>query len=375
MLKIAVILGTRPEVIKLAPVIREAQARKHRVQLITTGQHRDLVVPLLEFFGLKSDLELAVMARNQGLAVTTEKILGGLNLHRDFFEDSDLIFVQGDTVTAWAGACWGFCHQIRVAHIEAGLRTNDLAAPFPEEGYRQMIGRIASFHFAPTLQCAMALEREWVSKKSIHVVGNTSIDALNWALLQVGDRRLSEVCELPSQLADFIESGKFVLVTAHRRESLGLGMEGICKGLLGLLSQAPEVRVVFPMHPNPQVRESVQRNLGNHDRIHLCESLPYAAFISVLKRAEVILTDSGGIQEEAPTLRKPILVLRDQTERQEGVDAGFSKLIGTDPAKIIEATLSALRVGLSTQAENPFGDGKAAMRVFRAVEEASEIFN
>ncbi len=369
MLKISIILGTRPEVIKLAPVVHAARTFGHRVKLITTGQHRELTYPLLKFFDLQPDLDLDVMTADQSLTGLSERILRGLNQHSETLKDSDYIFVQGDTVTACLGAYWGFYSRIPVAHVEAGLRTYDLGAPFPEEGNRQLIGRISRFHFAPTLQAAMALEKEGVDPSSIYKVGNTSIDALNWAMVKLGERSLSELSEVPRSVAEFASQGRFILLTAHRRESFGPGFEGICEGVLGLLKSQSDIRVIYPVHPNPQVRDRVRKRLGGHERILLCDPLAYVGFLALLRAAEVVLTDSGGVQEEAPTLRKPILVLREKTERPEGVEAGFSQLVGTHPGTIIKATQAALKNGLSTKASNPYGDGQASTRMMKILGE------
>lgn len=365
----SVILGTRPEVIKLAPVVHAARARGHRVRLITTGQHRDLTYPLLKFFELKPDIDLDVMSAAQELSQVSERILSGLNLHSKDLEDSGVIFIQGDTITALIGAVWGFFNRIPVAHVEAGLRTHDLNAPFPEEANRQLISRIACFHFAPTVQAAMALQMENVKLDDIFTVGNTSIDALKWALNHLGEQKLTEIQEIPLRVAQFAQEGRYIMVTAHRRESFGVGFDGICDGILGLIERVPDLRVIYPVHPNPQVKNAAERRLGSQSRILLCDPLPYVGFLALLKSAHVILTDSGGVQEEAPSLRIPILVLREKTERLEGVEAGFSKLVGTHSSRIIEATLSALNEEMTLKGENPYGDGQSAARMIKLVEE------
>ena len=365
----SVILGTRPEVIKLAPVVHAARARGHRVRLITTGQHRDLTYPLLKFFELKPDIDLDVMSAAQELSQVSERILSGLNLHSKDLEDSGVIFIQGDTITALIGAVWGFFNRIPVAHVEAGLRTHDLNAPFPEEANRQLISRIACFHFAPTVQAAMALQMENVKLDDIFTVGNTSIDALKWALNHLGEQKLTEIQEIPLRVAQFAQEGRYIMVTAHRRESFGVGFDGICDGILGLIERVPDLRVIYPVHPNPQAKNAAERRLGSQSRILLCDPLPYVGFLALLKSAHVILTDSGGVQEEAPSLRIPILVLREKTERLEGVEAGFSKLVGTHSSRIIEATLSALNEEMTLKGENPYGDGQSAARMIKLVEE------
>jgi UDP-N-acetylglucosamine 2-epimerase (non-hydrolysing) len=253
--------------------------------------------------------------------------------------------------------------------VEAGLRTHDLKSPFPEEANRQLISRIACFHFAPTVQAAMALEKENLRLADIFTVGNTSIDALKWALNHLGDQKLTEIQDVPLKVAQFAEMGRYLVVTAHRRESFGVGFEGICDGILGLIERVPDLRVIYPVHPNPQVKNAAERRLGAQSRILLCDPLPYVGFLALLRSAAAILTDSGGVQEEAPSLRVPILVLREKTERPEGVESGFSKLVGTHSSRIIEATLSALSDEKTTQGENPYGDGQSAARMIKLVEE------
>jgi UDP-N-acetylglucosamine 2-epimerase len=363
MAKLLVIIGTRPEAIKLSPVVHAARAGGHEVTVVTTGQHREMVYPLLSYFDAQADVDLDVMTADQSLAALSEKILRGLEQNAVVLKQSDSIIVQGDTVTAMIAAYWGFCQRIPVAHVEAGLRTYDLSAPFPEEGNRQVIARMASFHFAPTLRAAMALSREGVDQDSIFQVGNTGIDALQFVLNKIGKRSLKEIREVPALVADFVQGGKMLLVTAHRRESFGTGLNNICEGILGVLESCHDVKVIFPVHPNPRVRETVEALLSGHPRILLCQPLPYVGFIAVLKSASVILTDSGGVQEEAPTLRKPILVLRDKTERPEGVLAGFARLVGTDASLIRAATLHALDYGLEVSGPNPYGDGHSAERI------------
>lgn len=362
-----VILGTRPEVIKLAPVIHEARKQGHSVRVIATGQHRELTYPLMKHFGLKADLDLDVMCRNQDLTELSERVLRGFNQERDVLLNSEIFVVQGDTTSAWLGAFWGFIHRIPIAHVEAGLRTYDLTAPFPEEANRQLMSRITDLHFAPTLQAARALMKEGIQDSKISVVGNTSIDALYWTLKSLGEKRISDIPEIPKDVRIFAEMGPYLLVTAHRRESFGEGFEGICEGLLGLLSAEREIRLIYPVHPNPKVREKVTARLSDHPRILLCDPIPYVGFLALLRGAAVVLTDSGGVQEEAPSLLKPIIVLRDQTERPEGVEAGFSHPVGTSPQKIIKKTQDVLREGLATQCANPYGDGLAALRIVQKI--------
>jgi UDP-N-acetylglucosamine 2-epimerase (non-hydrolysing) len=368
-MKVSVVLGTRPEVIKLAPVIQAAKQRGHEVQVILTGQHRHMALPLLEFFGISPDKNLDVMTMNQSLTTLSERVLHTLNEMGEQAK-SDVLLVQGDTTSAFVAGYWAFCHRIPVAHVEAGLRTYDLNAPFPEEANRQLIGRIARFHFAPTAQAKTALKKENVNAKNIFVVGNTAIDALNYTLKRTKDLNIPDVERLKPEILDFVGDNQLVLVTAHRRESFGGGFEGICKGIRAVADARKDVRIIYPVHPNPNVRDPVNKLLGDHPQIMLVDPLPYFGFILLMQKASVLLTDSGGIQEEGPTLRKPILVMRDTTERPEGVRKGFSKLVGTNPKKIEKETLLALKKGCSGKGPNPYGDGKSAFRIIKTLEKA-----
>jgi len=369
-MRISIVFGTRPEVIKLAPVALQARRAGHDVSLIFTGQHRDMVIPLLRLFGLSPDLDLEAMTANQTLSALSARILIAMDAHRDKIA-ADVVVVQGDTTSALIAAYWAFLNQIPVAHVEAGLRTYDLEAPFPEEANRQMIGRIAKFHFAPTVQAANSLKNEYL-REHIHVVGNTSIDALLYCL---GRIRLGDVPPqggLTSELRDFVSQGKTILVTAHRRENHGDGMKRICEALLQIVEKNPEARIVYPVHPNPNVKKPANALLGHHKRILLCDPLPYLAFVEMMDRASVLLTDSGGVQEEGPTLRKPILVMRETTERPEGVTAGFASLLGTDVEKIVHSALRALEYGCTTDSPNPYGDGMSAERIVAILENAPQ---
>jgi UDP-N-acetylglucosamine 2-epimerase (non-hydrolysing) len=366
-MRIAVVFGTRPEVIKCAPIIKAARERGHDVKVIVTGQHRHLVAPLMRFFDIGTDIDLDVMLPNQTLSKLSERILSRLNENQSL-TDLDYLLVQGDTTSAAMASYWAFLHKIPVGHIEAGLRTYDLAAPFPEEANRQLIGRIATLHFAPTKMAETALLRENISPETIHQVGNSSIDALEYALRRVDDPSVPAEERLDPKILEFLGEHKLVLVTAHRRESFGNAFESICHGIRSILDASEETKVVYPVHPNPNVREPVMRLLGDHPRVLLCEPLPYVGFIKLMSRADVILTDSGGIQEEGPTLKKPILVMRDQTERPEGVEAGFAKLVGTDPKRILEATLHALKSEFKVDRVNPYGDGKTSVRICTILE-------
>jgi UDP-N-acetylglucosamine 2-epimerase (non-hydrolysing) len=366
-LTLTVIFGTRPEIVKLAPVIHAAKRRGHRIKAVLTGQHRDMAVPLLKFFKIAPDLDLDVMMPNQTLGALSERILEAMNVNQERLK-ADCLIVQGDTTSAFMASYWAFCQKIPVAHVEAGLRTYDLGAPYPEEGNRQLIGRLADFHFAPTLQATKALENEQVHKERIFTVGNTAIDALQYALEEISALSLTQIPDLTPELVRFVGGHSLILVTAHRRESFGEGFDGICEGIKKIADSREDIRLVYPVHPNPNVRSPVEKHLESHPRILLCDPIPYVGFVALMKRASVLLTDSGGIQEEGPTLRKPIIVMREKTERPEGVTAGFSKLVGTDPGLIVHTTLTALDKGLQTNLENPYGDGKSALRIIETLE-------
>lgn len=359
--KVLFIIGTRPEAIKLAPVV--LQFREHapewETRVCVTAQHRDLLDPVLAAFGIVPEHDLNVMQPGQSLFQSTTRILEGLE--RVLTADKpDLIFVQGDTTTTFCGALAGFYRGIEVGHIEAGLRTWDMQQPFPEEMNRVLTSRLASLHFAPTAQAASNLLKEGISAP-IHVTGNTGIDALLRIQTQL------ECGRLTSEARPRVRNGRrMVLVTAHRRESFGEGFTRICNALAQLASRG-DIDLVFPVHPNPNVRRPVEHFLGSDPRIHLIEPLDYVSFVDVMRRCSFILTDSGGVQEEAPSLGKPVLVLREKTERPEAVVAGTARLVGTDPRTIVsESTLL-----LDDEAEyvrrsrihNPYGDGNASRRI------------
>ena len=364
---ITFVLGTRPEIVKLAPVIHEARQRKHHVQVILTGQHRSLAIPLLASFQITPDRDLAVMTHDQTLSSLAERILTRLNENIDLL-NTDTVIVQGDTTSAFIAAYWAFSHHIPIAHIEAGLRTYDLRAPFPEEANRQLIARIATFHFAPTAASGHALTAEGIPLDRIFNVGNTGIDAI-----QLATRRLDGSDELPSAhidrtILDFIGDRKLILVTAHRRENIGPPLSDICSGLRAVADARQDVRIVLPVHPNPAVRATAYAKLSDHPRILLCDPRPYFEFVALMKLSSLIVTDSGGLQEEAPSLKKPVLVLRNSTERTEGIAAGFSRLIGTNPDAILSETLKALDGTIPYNATNPYGDGKASQRILDILE-------
>ncbi len=365
---ISFVFGTRPEVIKMAPIILEAKKRRHDCRIIFTGQHKTMAAPLLKFFGIKPTLNLNVMSPNQTLTSLSAKILNALDKNKNRIK-SDVLLVQGDTSSAFISAYWAFCNNIQVGHVEAGLRTHDLRAPFPEEANRQLIGRIASIHFAPTVIARESLLIENTEKNKIAVVGNSAIDALFLTLNKIkSTKSLKPENKLNPKILSFIEHKKLVLVTGHRRESFGHGFLDICKGIRSIADADSEIRIVYPVHLNPNVKGPVFKLLGRHPRIMLCDPISYVPFVTLMQRAAVLLTDSGGIQEEGPSLKKPIIVMREKTERPEGVKAKFSVLVGTNPKKIKKETLLALKKGCIGRGKNPYGDGKTAKRIIKKLE-------
>jgi UDP-N-acetylglucosamine 2-epimerase (non-hydrolysing) len=357
-IKVMLVFGTRPEAIKLCPLALYLSQHPdfRQVRVCVTGQHRGLLDGALSTFGVTPDYDLDVMSDGQSLAESTARVLSRLDPVLAS-ERPDIVYVQGDTTSALAGALGAFYRGIPVAHVEAGLRTGDLASPFPEELNRVLAGRLCSLHFAPTERAAGNLRLEGVPESALFVTGNTAIDALLWVCgrLRAG--------QLPGCNVPVIPDGKrLILVTAHRRESLGAGLEGICTALLRLAARG-DCEIVYPVHPNPQVRRQVMPRLGNVRGIHLIDPLEYVAFVDLMRRSDLILTDSGGIQEEAPALGKPVLVLRDSTERQEAIEAGTALLVGTNPTVIFDETswlLDCERARQAmTSAQSPFGNGQA----------------
>lgn len=363
------IIGSRPEAIKMAPIVMamRKQPDEFHVTVCSTGQQRNMIPQALEEFGLAPDVDLNVMSDDQTLAELTSRLLTSL--------DSTIcdiqphwILVQGDTTSAMVGAVAGFYRRISVAHVEAGMRTGDPYSPFPEEVNRRIITQCATLHFAPTNRCRDNLLKEGVPETKVFVTGNTVIDALLYIREEIRGRG----SQLPSQLLEQLNGHRMILVTSHRRESFGPGLEGICLALRELHEEHQDVVFVYPVHPNPNVREPVQRLLGDRERILLIEPQPYKAMVELMDRSYVILTDSGGLQEEAPSLGKPVLVLRDKTERPEGVEAGNAELVGTDKERIVRVATELLtnrdRYRLMSSPANPYGDGKAAERMVAILE-------
>ncbi len=359
---VSVILGTRPEAIKLAPVIQALRASHHlRTEVILTGQHREMVDQVMRLFGLRADRDLEIMRPRQSLTDITEATLRGLEPYLQA-QRPQLVLVQGDTTTAFAAALAAFYQRIPVGHVEAGLRTDDLYHPFPEEANRRLISQLASLHFAPTPQAVDNLKQSRVIG-SIYCTGNTVIDAL----LQVAAHGIP--CPIPG--LDW-QRYRVLLVTVHRRENWGDPLIAIGQALLQILAEFPDTALLLPLHPNPAVREPLQALLGSRERVFLTEPLDYPCWVSAMQRCTLILSDSGGIQEEAPALGKPVLVLRQTTERPEAIAAGTARLVGTHPEKILEAARELLTdpqaYARMAQAQNPFGDGTAARQICHIIE-------
>ncbi|WP_224044663.1 non-hydrolyzing UDP-N-acetylglucosamine 2-epimerase [Paraburkholderia unamae] len=362
--------GTRPEAIKMAPLVKRLQREPGiRCQVCVTGQHREMLDQVLNLFCIQPEFDLNIMKRGQDLYDVTTSILVGM---RDVLarEQPDLVLVHGDTTTTMAATLAAFYSRTPVAHVEAGLRTGNLLSPWPEEANRKLTGTLASLHFAPTETARNNLLREGVSAQSIVVTGNTVIDAL----LHVRDRLASDT-QLREQaqrvLPQLDLARRLILVTGHRRESFGDGFERICTALAQIARAWPDVDVVYPVHLNPSVREPVNRLLTGIANVHLIEPLDYLPFVSLMDRAHLILTDSGGIQEEAPSLRKPVLVMRETTERQEAVDAGVVRLVGTDVGAIVNGVTQLLNdddaYAAMSRGGNPYGDGQACERITGAL--------
>lgn len=370
---ILTILGTRPEAIKLAPVIHELERRpdEFRSVVCTTGQHRELLEPMLRFFHIQPDVDLDVMRENQQLGALTARLVEALD---PVFEriQPDWVIVQGDTTTVLATALAAYYRRIRVAHVEAGLRTGHRDSPFPEEVNRRVAGVIADLHFAPTERAMRNLRRESTPADRICLSGNTVVDALQWSVGEIA----KQPPEWPSDVPALADMNRLLLVTGHRRENFGQGLQQVCVALREIAETLPDCDIIYPVHLNPNVREPVHRLLGEHPRIHLAEPVDYPIMVALLKRSWLVLTDSGGIQEEAPTFHVPCLVTREKTERPEGVRAGVAKLVGTDANRIVRAVTrlhnhpSAYEA--MTTGENPYGDGRAAERIVsRLAEEES----
>ncbi|WP_313451092.1 non-hydrolyzing UDP-N-acetylglucosamine 2-epimerase [Pseudomonas rhodesiae] len=375
MLKTLCVFGTRPEAIKMAPVaIALGNDPSVDAKICVTGQHREMLDQVLNLFDLVPDFDLNIMKPSQDLTDVTVRILEGL---RGVFAEfvPDVVLVHGDTATTFAASLAAYYHRIPVAHVEAGLRTGDIYSPWPEEGNRKLTGALANLHFAPTQTSQANLLREGVPEQNVLVTGNTVIDALMMVIDRLKtDERLREGAAKPSSFIS--PERRIVLVTGHRRESFGDGFERICKALAHIANTHKDVDIIYPMHLNPNVREPVNRVLKDIKNVHLIEPLDYLPFVYLMEKSYLILTDSGGIQEEAPSLGKPVLVMRDTTERPEALEAGTVKLVGTDVetmiAEVDELLNSQSAYEKMSFAHNPYGDGKASHRI---VETLRQVFS
>lgn len=362
--KILVIFGTRPEAIKLFPVIHKLQEHRDvQTRVLVTGQHRQMLDQVLDIGEIRPDYDLDVMAPNQTLDALTARLLTGIGEVLDI-ERPARVIVQGDTATAMVGALAAYYRQIPVSHVEAGLRSHNIYQPWPEEVNRKIIGTIADQHFAPTHVSADALIAEAVAPEKIHITGNSVIDALYWVTDKIA-RQPDLACDLVEIETRF--AGKRIIgVTTHRRENFGDGMADIAAALLEIAAR-DDVAIIFPVHMNPNVRKVMDTKLGNHPRIAMIEPLDYPHFARLLSISYIMLSDSGGVQEEAPALGKPVLVMRETTERPEGVAAGTAKLVGTDKNRIISEIFTLLddeaAYSNMARAHNPFGDGQAAHKI------------
>lgn len=364
--KILVVVGTRPEAIKMAPVILALREQEWvEVTVLATAQHRQMLDQVMTAFGIETDIDLNLMRPNQSLTELTARILQGMDevfSEREF----DAVLVQGDTTTVMAVALAAFYRRIPVGHIEAGLRTGDISNPFPEEMNRVVAGRLSRWHFAPTQSARQNLIREGYPDQAVHVTGNTVIDAL----MTVASRDLDVGVDLP-------DDRRLVLVTSHRRENFGQPLREICLAVRDLVEKHPDIHVLFPVHPNPNVVSTVNEILSGHPSITLTSPLDYLPFVAAMKRAHLILSDSGGVQEEAPALAKPVLVLRRETERPEAVDEGVVRLVGADRAAIV-AQASALlddhrAYAAMARGVSPYGDGNASLRIVNILKEGLSV--
>lgn len=363
MKKVLFVFGTRPEAIKMAPPYLKFSNKKEFItKLCVTAQHREMLDSVLEFFKIQPDFDLDLMKPNQNLFSLTSEIILGLKSTFENFKP-DFVFVHGDTTTTMASSLAAFYSGATVCHVEAGLRTNNLMSPFPEEMNRQVTSRIAKFHFSPTDESKNNLIKENVNENDILVTGNTVIDALILSSSQIKNFVNSEI----EFLKTIIDSQKIILITGHRRENHGEGFIKICQALKEIAINNPNFQLIYPVHLNPNVQEPVYELLSNISNINLIEPLNYPAFVWLMNKSYLIITDSGGVQEEAPSLGKPVLVLRDTTERPEAVDAGTVILVGTDKDKIVKECQSLIdnevKYNEMSLLDNPYGDGKACERI------------
>lgn len=374
-MKVMLVFGTRPEAIKMAPLVHllKSDSKNFEVSVCVTAQHREMLDQVLALFEITPDRDLNIMKPGQDLFDVTSNVLQGLKgVIKDI--NPNIILVHGDTTTSFAAALAGFYLNISVAHIEAGLRTHNLLAPFPEEFNRQVTSKISKWHFAPTETSFVNLISEGISEKSIFITGNTVIDSLFWMLNQIEtntERRNRLIDEICGVLPFNWRSEKFVLITGHRRENFGQGFEHICHAIRILAERFPDVHFVYPVHLNPNIQKPVKSILSNFSNVHLIDPVNYDLFVYLLKHSYIVLTDSGGIQEEAPSLGKPVLVMRDVTERPEAVKAGTVELVGANSENIVKGVASLIEddsvYHRMSCAHNPYGDGKACQHILRVL--------
>ncbi|MDA9214568.1 UDP-N-acetylglucosamine 2-epimerase (non-hydrolyzing) [Planktomarina temperata] len=364
-IKVLIIFGTRPEAIKLAPLIRQMSAQTEvELCVCSTGQHKELLQQVINFFKITVDYDLQLMQRDQNLVDLSSQMLVKLN-NVMIVNKPDLVLVHGDTTTTFVATWAAFYNKIKIGHVEAGLRTDSISSPWPEEANRRLTSALANFHFAPTQGAKDNLLRENIKSDSIKITGNTAIDSLLMSLAdrETGDRYLSKFFQDHPQIAP---DKSTILVTGHRRENFGQGIQSMCNALLNIVHKSVDTQIVFPVHPNPNVKKTVENMLGGNPNIHLTEALDYPTFINLMNFSSCIITDSGGIQEEAPSLQKHVFITRDTTERMEAVSAGLATLVGTNEHKIVEKVLEELsrsnNYGSCTK-PNPYGDGKASERI------------
>lgn len=381
-MKILIVFGTRPEAIKMAPLVHAFKAHpEFETVVCVTAQHRQMLDQVLNIFEIQPDIDLDLMRSGQDLFDVTSSVLLGM---REVFKEQkpDAVLVHGDTTTAYATAMAAFYAGIPVGHVEAGLRTHDIHSPFPEEFNRQVVTKIAKWHFAPTQSSQQNLLDEHIKVADITVTGNTVIDALFWVLDRIESQpaRLANIQQFLNSNLPFAwrsdkstNAEKFVLITGHRRENFGAGFLSICEAIKQLATAHPGVHFVYPVHLNPNVQKPVFELINGYGNIHLIDPLEYEPFVYLLKHAYLVLTDSGGIQEEAPSLGKPVLVMRDVTERPEAVEAGTVRLVGADTAKIVSNVSELLSNKQSyeqmSKAHNPYGDGKASERIVKVFQQ------
>jgi UDP-N-acetylglucosamine 2-epimerase (non-hydrolysing) len=377
-MKILIVFGTRPEAIKMCPLVHVLKEESSfDVKVCVTAQHREMLDQVMEIFEISPDYDLNLMKPGQSLEQITSSVLTGMkNVFAEFLPD--LVLVHGDTTTTFSTSLASYYNKICLGHVEAGLRTGNLFSPWPEEANRKLTGVIANLHFCPTETSQSNLLAEGVPKNNTFITGNTVIDSLLW----VSDKLEKDVNFKSSLLKgfEFLDNeNRTILVTGHRRESFGEGFENICKGLLKIVTEFHDTQILYPVHLNPNVQEPVNRILGNHSRIHLIEPLDYLPFVYAMKKSFLIITDSGGVQEEAPSLGKPVLVMRDTTERPEAVDAGTVKLVGSNPEKIFMEASKLLNEENEYKkmsfAHNPYGDGKACERIKFEIQKLIKIKN